>query len=142
MDCISSLIAQMMKCVCVHYQHKALETSCRILCYSIGCDTEQLRTCIQNFSCKATSTQCINYKMVLGCVLWAHDPFAQLSKVSFKCLLPAPPPGKIVLSRCLVPQSGTAASWFSNYFQNILTNIPSTTEIGVIGPCLGWDASE
>src|SRR6218665_552681 len=84
MDCISSLIAQMMKCVCVHYQHKTLETSCRILCYSIGCDTEQLRTCIQNFSCKATSTQCINYKMVLGCVLWAHDPLRSAEQGLFQ----------------------------------------------------------
>jgi len=43
--------------------------------------------------------------------VWALAPFVRLCKVSFKFILPAPPPGKIVLSRCLVHQFGILSPW-------------------------------
>src|SRR6218665_73700 len=43
-------------------------------------------------------------------------PFARLSRVFLKFLLPAPPPRKIVLPRWLLPQSGIVFHWFSDHF--------------------------
>ena len=46
----------------------------------------------------------------------------KLSKVFFKSLLSSPPPPKIVLSRCLVPQSEITSSWFSNHMPEPTVN--------------------
>jgi len=62
----------------------------------------------------------------------------RLSKVSFKFLLPASSPGNFVLSRCLVPRSGTISNWFSDHFPEPLSIVPSSTQICVIRPCCGW----
>ena len=78
-------------------------------------------------------------RLTEGRSFWAlhtHPQFsARMSNVSFKFPSPTPPPpGKIVFSLCSVNQFGIAPLRSRITSQNLLSIIPSTTQICVIQP--------